>query len=188
MLSMLGVAALKDIINKLESTDAPILPGEILDNMRVLVKKSLNKTTENVSKANVDDGMDMAVLIFPPDSGTMLFGGANQSALLIHDGKANRLKGDSNPVGNYVREKEHFATVEVNIAAGDAVYLFSDGIQDQIGGEEIRKFTLKRIMQMAAADYRLPMSEQKMRLVAALDEWAGELAQVDDRLMIGVRV
>ena len=188
MLSMLGVAALKDIINKLESTDAPILPGEILDNMRVLVKKSLNKTTENVSKANVDDGMDMAVLIFSPDSGTMLFGGANQSALLIHDGKANRLKGDSNPVGNYVREKEHFATVEVNIAAGDAVYLFSDGIQDQIGGEEIRKFTLKRIMQMAAADYRLPMPEQKMRLVAVLDEWAGELAQVDDRLMIGVRV
>ncbi|MBQ5551393.1 MAG: tetratricopeptide repeat protein, partial [Bacteroidales bacterium] len=57
MLSILGVAALKDIINKLESNDAPILPGEILDNMRILVKKSLNKTTEIVSKADVDDGM-----------------------------------------------------------------------------------------------------------------------------------
>ena len=188
MLSILGVAALKDIINKLESNDAPILPGEILDNMRVLVKKSLNKTTENVSKANVDDGMDMAILIFPPDSGTMLFGGANQSALFVHNGEVKRLKGDSNPIGNYVREREHFTTVEVKIAAGDAAYLLSDGIQDQLGGTEIRKFTLKRIMQMAADDYKLPMPEQKKRLSAALDKWAGELAQVDDRLLIGVRV
>jgi serine phosphatase RsbU (regulator of sigma subunit) len=156
--------------------------------MRVLVKKSLNKTTENVSKANVDDGMDMAILIFPPDSGTMLFGGANQSALFVHNGEVKRLKGDSNPIGNYVREREHFTTVEVKIAAGDAAYLLSDGIQDQLGGTEIRKFTLKRIMQMAADDYKLPMPEQKMRLSTALDKWAGELAQVDDRLLIGVRV
>ena len=188
MLSMLGVSALKDIINKLESTDAPILPGEILDEMRILVKKSLNKTTENVSKANVDDGMDMTILIFPPDSDTMLFGGANQSVLHVHNGKVTRLKGDSNPVGNYIREQEHFTTIEVKIATGDAVYMFSDGIQDQLGGGEIRKFTLKRIMQMAATGYKLPMPEQKKRLSAALDEWAGELAQVDDRSMIGVRV
>ena len=188
MLSMLGVSALKDIINKLESSDAPILPGEILDNMRILVKKSLNKTTEYVSKADVDDGMDMTVLIFPPDSDTMLFGGANQSVLYVHNGEVTRLKGDANPIGNYIREKEHFTTIEVKIAAGDAVYMFSDGIQDQIGGGEIRKFTLKRLRQMVADDYTLPMSEQKMRLSAALDEWAGELAQVDDRSMIGVRV
>ena len=188
MLSMLGVAALKDIINELESSNVPILPGEILDEMRILIKKSLNKTTENVSKARVDDGMDMTILIFPPDSGTMLFGGANQTALLVHDGVAQRLKGDSNPVGNYVREKEHFATVEVKVVTGDTVYIFSDGIQDQLGGNEIRKFTLKRMSQMFADNYKLSMSEQKSLLTAALDEWAGDLAQVDDRSLIGVRV
>ena len=118
----------------------------------------------------------------------MLFGGANQSVLHVHNGKVTRLKGDSNPVGNYIREQEHFTTIEVKIATGDAVYMFSDGIQDQLGGGEIRKFTIKRIMQMAATDYKLPMPEQKKRLSAALDEWAGELAQVDDRSMIGVRV
>jgi serine phosphatase RsbU (regulator of sigma subunit) len=132
--------------------------------------------------------MDMTILIFPPDSGTMLFGGANQTALLVHDGVAQRLKGDSNPVGNYVREKEHFATVEVKVVTGDTVYIFSDGIQDQLGGNEIRKFTLKRMTQMFADNYKLSMPEQKSLLTAALDEWAGDLAQVDDRSLIGVRV
>ena len=178
----------QDIINRLESTDAPILPGVILDEMRILVKKSLNKSAVSVSKADVDDGMDMTLLTFPPEGGRMFFGSANQSAVLVHDGKATRLKGDSNPVGNYVREQEHFTTVEQEISAGDAVYIFSDGIQDQIGGAEIRKFTLKRIMQMASENYKRPMPEQMQLLTAALDQWTGDVAQVDDRLMIGVRV
>jgi len=188
LLSMLGVAALKDLFNKLEMATLPILPGEILDNMRILVKKSLNKTTEIVSKADVDDGMDMTILVFPPDGDKMLFGGANQSALFVHNGEVMRLKGDSNPIGNYVREKEHFTTIEKAVATGDAVYVFSDGIQDQLGGKEIRKFSLKKIMQLVVDNHALPMPQQMQIITSALDDWAGEIAQVDDRSMIGVRV
>ncbi len=188
LLSMLGVAALKDIFNRLELPDVPIMPGEILDNMRILVKKSLNKSPMAVSKANVDDGMDMTIVVFPPEMDKIFFGGANQSALLVHNGEVLRLKGDSNPIGNYVREKEHFTTVELEVAAGDAVYVFSDGIQDQLGGPDIRKFSLKKIMQLVGDNYKLPMSEQLKILTSSIDAWGGELAQVDDRSMIGVRV
>ena len=132
--------------------------------------------------------MDMTILVFPPDGDKMLFGGANQSALFVHNGDVMRLKGDSNPIGNYVREKEHFTTIEKATTSGDAVYVFSDGIQDQLGGKEIRKFSLKKIMQLVGDNHALPMPQQMQIITSALDKWAGELAQVDDRLLIGVRV
>ena len=187
LLSMLGVSALKDILNNIESSDSPVLPGEILDNMRISVKKSLNKNSETEVK-RVDDGMDMTILVFPPEGGVMLFGGANQSAILVQDGNAVRLKGDSNPIGNYIREKEHFATITTEIHSGDVVYMFSDGIQDQVGGEESRKFSLRRVTSFIIDNYQLPMPEQLRRLGEELDSWTGSISQVDDRTMIGIRI
>ena len=186
LLCMLGVSILKDIVNKIESSNAPVIPGEILDEMRIAVKKSLSKNVDKV--VSLDDGMDMTVLVFPPEGGVMLFGGANQSALVVRDGEVQRLKGDSNPIGKYVREKEHFTTVSTGIKSGDAVYIFSDGIQDQVGGPDTRKFTLKKISAFISQNYRLPMPEQMRLLEAELDAWSGDLAQVDDRLLIGIRV
>lgn len=186
LLCMLGVSILKDIVNKIESANAPVIPGEILDEMRIAVKKSLSKNVDKV--VSLDDGMDMTILVFPPDGGVMLFGGANQSALVVRDGEVERFKGDSNPIGKYVREKEHFETLTTEIKSGDAVYIFSDGIQDQVGGIDTRKFTLKKISSFVSQNHRLPMPEQMRLLEAEIDEWTGTLAQVDDRLLIGIRV
>ncbi len=187
LLCMLGVSALKDIINRLRHSNAEILPGVILDEMRVSVKKALNKGDSD-SKANIDDGMDMTIVILPPAGDQLLFGSANQSAILVSQGEAKRLKGDANPIGNYVREKAHFTTETVAVMPGDAVYLCSDGIQDQLGGEEERKFSFKKLMEFLGNHYTMPMKEQQSLFEATLDAYAGEWAQVDDRTLVGIRI
>ena len=186
LLCMLGVSALKDIFNTLRYGNSEILPGLILDEMRVSIKKSLNKYDDD--KFNIDDGMDMTIVMLPPSGGQLLFGGACQSAVLVRGGTPQRLKGDANPIGNYVREKEHFSTIKVDVAPGDAVYLFSDGIQDQIGGEEGRKYSFKRLMDFLAAHYALPMQEQKALFEEEFDSYVGSSAQMDDRTLVGIRI
>jgi hypothetical protein len=96
LLCMLGVSALKDITNRLRHSSTAILPGLMLDEMRVAVKKALNKNVGD-SKTIIDDGMDMSIIILPPEGDRLLFGSANQNAILINGGNAIRLKGDANP-------------------------------------------------------------------------------------------
>ncbi|MBQ2098880.1 MAG: hypothetical protein II480_11925, partial [Bacteroidales bacterium] len=95
LLCMLGVSAMKDIINQLRHTSSEIMPGLILDDMRVAIKKAFNKDIGD-SKTVIDDGMDMTIVVLPPEGKTLLFGGACQSAILVSDGKTVRLKGDTN--------------------------------------------------------------------------------------------
>lgn len=187
LLCILGVSTLKEIINKIEAADTPVMPGEILDKMRTSIKKSLNKNTESKS-SKVDDGMDMTILVFPPEGSKIHFASANQSAILIHDGNATRLKGDSNPIGNYIREIDNFTTITTNVSKGDGVYIFSDGIQDQVGGPNIRKYTLKKIINLLLENYQLPMQQQMEVIKSDINKWTNGITQVDDRSMIGIRI
>ncbi|MBO7440481.1 MAG: SpoIIE family protein phosphatase, partial [Bacteroidales bacterium] len=159
----------------------------ILDEMRTAIKKALNKDTAD-SKTNIDDGMDMSIVILPPSNDKLLFSGANQSVILISGGEAIRLKGDANPIGNYVREKEHFETTEQSVNSGDAVYLFSDGIQDQTGGDNERKYSFKRLMDFLYEHHTLPMKQQMALFEQDIDSYTGESPQVDDRTLVGIRI
>ncbi len=187
MLCMLGVGALRDVINKLECIDCEVRPGAILDKMRVIVKSTLNKNNTDPKKI-VDDGMEMTIIVFPPEGDTMYFAGANQSALIEHDGEVTRLKGNTNSIGNNIRDIEHFTTITTKALPGDSVYLFSDGVIDQIGGAEMRKFSLKQLMSFMANNRQLTMNEQLQKFSTAIDNWTGEIAQLDDRLLIGIRI
>ena len=187
MLSMLGVGALRDIINDIDASNSPIMPGDILDRMRTSVKKTLNKSDETTVAA-VDDGMDMTIVVFPPEGSVMYFGGANQTALIVRNGEVTRLRGDSNSIGNNIREVEHFATITTEISTGDAVYLFSDGIIDQLGGSDTHKFTIQLLSEFVKDNCNLPMHEQLDKFTEVMDNWTGEIAQLDDRLLIGIRI
>ena len=187
MLSMLGVGALRDIINDLELIDGAVMPGEILDRMREAVKKALNKNNAD-PKTIVDDGMDMTIIVLPPEGSTIYFGAAGQSALIVSNSKVSRLKGNTNSIGNNIREIEHFTTITMEVAKGDSVYLFSDGIIDQLGGPETRKFSIKKLMSFVGENCYLPMNRQLKIFSDAMDDWMGKNAPLDDRLLIGIRI
>ncbi|MBO4771469.1 MAG: hypothetical protein J5595_02900, partial [Bacteroidales bacterium] len=103
-------------------------------------------------------------------------------------GNVTRLKGDSNSIGNNIREIEHFATITTEISTGDAVYLFSDGIIDQLGGDDMRKFTILLLTAFIEVNYQLTMPQQLDVFNDVMDNWSEKAAQLDDRLLIGIRI
>ena len=184
-LSMLGISALKEFC---VTEDDAAHPGTILDRMRAFVKTTL------VSEQNaiIDDGMDMTICCYDFEAMEMRYATANQSIILVRDGKAQRLNGDHMPVGRYVAEKEHFQSLLFPIQHGDIIYTFSDGIQDQTGGDPSviygRKFLLNNLIEFLMEVYDKPLATQRDLLDKTITEWRGERPQVDDMTLIGVRV
>jgi serine phosphatase RsbU (regulator of sigma subunit) len=158
LLSMMGISALKDIFGQLEITGGDIEPAAILQQLRNFVKDAFNKNTTDPRLAN-SDGMDMSICVLRPDGETLDFAGANQNAIIVHDGAVTRLKGDFMPIGYYVSEKD-FTTHQIKVSAGDMLYLFTDGIQDQLGGPDDSKFSLKRLTDRLATLSSLDLEKQ----------------------------
>ena len=183
-LSMLGISALKEYC---VTEDDAANPGTILDRMRTFIKATLVSSTETI-----DDGMDMTICSYDFDAMEMRYATANQSAILIRNGEATQLNGDRMPVGRYVAEKANFQTHILPIQKGDIIYTFSDGIQDQIGGDTTvmfgRKFLMKNLLTFLSANYTKPLATQRDLLDQTITDWRGERPQVDDMTLIGIKV
>ena len=184
-LSMLGISALKEFC---VTEDDAAHPGTILDRMRAFVKTTL------VSEQNaiIDDGMDMTICCYDFDTMEMRYAAANQTIIIIRNGEAIRLNGDHMPVGRYVAEKEHFESLLFPIQRGDTIYTFSDGIQDQTGGDPSIiygcKFLLKSLIDLLVQIHDKPLATQREILDKTITEWRGDRPQVDDMTLIAVRV
>jgi len=117
---------------------------------------------------------------------------ANQTMVMIRNGKITRLKGDKMPVGRYILEKEHFQTMNLTIEKGDIFYMFSDGIEDQFGGEIINntgsKLLLRNLETFLLEISSEPIENQKQLLHEKIENWRGNLPQIDDMTMVGIRV
>ena len=181
LLSMLGISALREYMVTEEDAENP---GTVLDRMRDFVKTTL------VAKGggSLDDGMDMTICSFDFEKMEIRYAIANQTALIVRGDEAIKLRGDSMPVGRYLREKEHFKTQTVSIQKGDMVYMFSDGLQDQLGGRDCRKFLLKNLAATLVEIHNEPLNIQRVVLEQELIAWRGGTPQIDDMTMVGIRI
>ena len=184
-LSMLGISALKEYC---VTEDDAANPGIILDHMREFIKTTLVSST----KKTIDDGMDMTICSYDFAAMEMRYAAANQSAYIIRNGEAIRLKGDRMPVGRYVLDNKHFETHIQPIEHGDMIYTFSDGIQDQPGGEldnELgKKFLTKNLVKLLTEIAPKPLAEQRDIIDNTITKWRNGRPQVDDITMIGLRI
>ena len=184
-LSMLGISALKEFCATEEDAANP---GTILDRMRTFIKSTLISDLKDA----IDDGMDMTICSFDLEAMEMRYAIANQTAFVIRDGEAIKLKGDRMPVGRYVIEKEHFTTQTLPLKKGDVVYCFTDGIQDQLGGDlknEIgEKFLRRNLLTLLTANHTKHFNTQLKMLDKAITAWSNGRQQVDDMTLIGIRV
>lgn len=181
LLSMLGISALREyMVTEYDAEN----PGTVLDRMRDFIKSTL------VAKGggSLDDGMDMTICSFDFEKMEIRYAIANQTALIIRGKEAIKLKGDSMPVGNYLRAKEHFQTQTVKIEKGDMVYMFSDGLQDQLGGNNQKKFLLKNLTATLIEIHEDPLNEQRVALEQEIISWRGGISQIDDMTMVGIKV
>ncbi|RLD80860.1 MAG: serine/threonine protein phosphatase, partial [Bacteroidetes bacterium] len=148
--------------------------------MHVLGQKSIFNTTS--------DGMDMALSVIEKTTKKMQFSGAFNPMICIRDKELIEVKGDRMPVGIYPKMENSFETHNVQLESNDTIYLFSDGYADQFGGKKGRKFLTKNLKHLLQEISTLPTDEQKVILENTLNNWQGELSQVDDILVIGFRI
>ena len=182
MMSMIGNLLLNDIINNTESP----LPGSVLDDLHQAVVHTLKQKT---SSANSTDGMDLALLQVLFDKNEVCFGSAHRPLYLIRNKELIEYKGDKFPIGGtqYDRKRVPFTNTTIQVQKGDIMLIFSDGLPDQIGGEEKRKFMASRIADIALNNSDIPMSELEKIYDEAITQWMSNTKQVDDILLIGVK-
>ncbi len=183
-MSMLGAALLNEVVTS-RSLDNP---GEILNRLRNRVKKVLQQ--EGV-EGEADDGMDIALYIVDMESLKLEYAGAYNSLYIIRTKNNTEefivLKADRQPISIHLVEKE-FTNHSVQLQKGDCLYTFSDGFVDQFGGENMEKFKIKRFKEKLLSIYRFPMDKQCAILDNTLETWQGENEQVDDILVVGMRI
>ena len=178
-MSMIGFNFLNEIEHK-----GIFQPNEILNTLHLSVRRFL-KQDETANK----DGMDAAICLIDPQRKVLEFAGANNPLVYIQEGKMHVIKGDRSAVGGVDTNRNHrFAKHTVSIEKETWVYLFSDGYQDQFGGEDGRKFMSKKLRELLLEIHSLPFDTQKQRLSDTMQQWMGNTAQIDDILVIGFKV
>jgi len=155
-------------------------PADILNKTRELIADELESGDHEIS-----DGMDIALCSI--EGSELQYAGANNPLWILRDGEMIITKGDKQPVGKFFKSMP-FTSHSLKLLKDDIIYVFSDGYQDQFGGEKGKKFKAKQLLSFVLGISHLPMSEQLKTLDENFEDWKGSFEQLDDVCMIGVKV
>ncbi|MCD6066254.1 MAG: rsbP [Bacteroidetes bacterium] len=181
-MSLLGISFLNEIM--LERNIER--PNEILDHLRgEIIKVFTDKDNHN---NQMNDGMDCVLCRFDFHSNTLQYAAANNSISIIRNGEIIHLTGDKMPVGKSPRDQDPFSLNIFQLQKGDCLYMFSDGYPDQFGGNAGKKLKAKNVKQLLLSVSDKPMAEQQTILNDHFEKWRGNLEQIDDVLMVGIRI
>ena len=180
-MSMLGTALLNEIINEKDIYE----PADILDMLKLKVILALRQS-DNANESK--DGMDIAVCRIEKLQKELLFAGANNALYLVRNNAITELKGDKQPIGISSYNNNQFSQQKITIEANDSIYMITDGYPDQFGGPNGKKFKYKQFEQIALEINKLSMEEQRKFLLKAHENWKGNLEQVDDICIVGIKI
>ena len=182
-MSMLGNSLLNEIVLEKKITE----PGEVLDMLRVKIIMALKQETA-VDGVRMQDGMDMNFCCIDTMNHVLHYAAANNPLWLVRGGRLQEFAADKQPVGVTATDIVQFSQREIRLQKGDCIYTFTDGYADQFGGEKGKKFKYKQLEELLLAGAHLDMARQKEALARAMDKWIQGYDQVDDILVIGVRI
>jgi serine phosphatase RsbU (regulator of sigma subunit) len=181
-MSMLGNTLLNQTIINPEVRSAA-------DVLNYLNKKLPENLKSGEQELNIRDGMDMALCIFDFKNGKMQFAGANNHCVVMRNKEMIELKGDKQAISaSNDLDKKNFNTTFFELKKNDCIYLYTDGFADQFGGERGKKYKYKRLNSLLLEICDLPVEKQKERLDFEFENWKGELEQVDDVCVIGIKI
>ena len=155
-------------------------PGEILNKAREIVIQEFEKSHEEVK-----DGMDIALCAL--EGKLLKYAGANNPLWVIREGEIIEIKANKQPIGKFDNPLP-YTTHSIELQEGDTVYLFSDGYVDQFGGEKGKKFKAKSFRELLLKNQDKTMEEQKSIYDETFKTWKGNLEQIDDVCIVGVRI
>ena len=196
--SIVGHTGLNRAINEYHL----IKPGDILDKLNYLLAETLNQAKDN----QVKDGMDIALCLLDKKKNELTFSGANNPLYVIRKEKTllkdnveifpthtskdfslYEIKADKQPIGLFEYRKE-FTNHNIKLQKGDSIYIFSDGYPDQFGGPKGKKFRYKQFREILFSIQSYPMDQQEDELAKRINNWMGDIEQVDDICVIGIKI
>lgn len=155
-------------------------PGKILDKTRDIIIQEFEKSEEDVN-----DGMDIALCSL--EGNTLLYAGAHNPLWIIRNGKLLETKANKQPIGKFDKLLP-YTTHTFELEPNDTFYIFSDGYVDQFGGEKGKKFKANAFKELLISIQDKSMEEQKEKLDQVFESWKGDLEQIDDVCVIGIRM
>ena len=181
LMSILGISILEEIINYRKVTDS----GLILDELRNEVQRALH---QKGNRDETKDGMDISLCIIERTKNSIQYSGAYNNLYLIRSGELFEYPADRMPIGIFDNEDSHFKRNDIDVIFGDIIYMFSDGYADQFGGPDHKKFKYSALKTLLTEIHRLPFSQQKQKLEKEFNEWKGTNPQIDDVLILGLKL
>lgn len=179
-MSMIGSTLLQDIISRQHITT----PSQILKRLDNQIFSTLN---QNIELGVSNDGMDMVICEIDIKTRHIKFASAMRPVIIVLDGESLYIKGNRSSIGGESVREKFFDDQEYYVKEGDSLYLFTDGLPDQFGGEESKKLKIIRLKKLIEEINHYSMSDQKEKITKFYEEWKGNNEQIDDILMIGIR-
>ena len=175
-MSLLNTSFLNEAINAKHI----VAPNEILNHVRVRLERT-------ISKNGAQDGMDGLLLCMDLKTKKMTYSAAYNSPMILRNGGMIDLPADKMPIGIGIK-KESFTLFEIDSEPNDILLIYTDGFADQFGGPKGKKFKYKQLKDTIIEHAHLPIYEQKQHLQLIFDKWKGDLEQVDDVCIVGIKL
>ena len=175
-MSLLNISFLNEAINEKQL----LAPNEVLNHVR-------KRLIENVSQDGGQDGMDGILVCFDKTKNQITYAAAHNKPIVIREGQMLEMQCDKMPVGQGER-KESFNLFTLELKPNDTLYLYTDGFADQFGGPKGKKFKYKQLNELLLSINDKSLKEQHTILHDKFQEWKGNLEQVDDVCIIGIRL
>jgi ligand-binding sensor domain-containing protein/serine phosphatase RsbU (regulator of sigma subunit) len=180
-MSIIGHNSLNKVVREYGITR----PGAILDQLNAEVVKALMQRNEET----INDGMDMALIVFDRKKLSLEFAGAYNPLYVVRKGEIFTYKSDRFPIGmSSQHATKTFANQHIEIQPGDMLYMGSDGYADQFGHADAKKYKSGNVKKLLCGIWHLPVNEQRDRLRKEILDWKGDLQQVDDIMFIGIKI
>jgi serine phosphatase RsbU (regulator of sigma subunit) len=168
------------VVNDQQITSPAVALSRIDEKLVQLIRKS--------SESSANDGMDIALCSYSKNDRILNYAGAHRPLLIIRNEEIIEYRPNKFSIGGHTTEGKHFDLNQIEVHAGDLIYLVTDGYADQFGGDKGKKFKFKNLKDLILSVSKRPMQEQKQIIDETFESWKGGLEQVDDVCLIGVKI
>lgn len=181
-LTMIGNILLNQIVNEKKI----LRPADILYWLHIGVRQTLKQDAEDSTSR---DGMDVTLVTINMETYECEYAGANLPCNYYQDWEVHEIKPDKQSIGGEQMEEERiFTNHKFQLKPGDAIYLYTDGFVDQLGGPDEKRFSTRRFRDLVLRTQTESMATQRALLNMEWKEWKGDLEQLDDVTVFGIRL